>query len=68
VFDRHIVGRSQEKMNVFRHENKRVELKAPLAPMPIDGFKEDARVRFYDEQSSSLPGRECNRSKCREER
>lgn len=60
VFDGHIVVGRQEKMNVFRHENKGVELETSLAPMPIHSFEEDAHVRFYDEQSSALPGRECN--------
>lgn len=45
-------------MNMIRHEDKRVQYEATFAPVMIKSLEEQSRVRFDNEESSSLPGRE----------
>lgn len=45
-------------MNMIRHEDKRVQRKAPLTPIVVNGFQEQSRMRFDNKQSASLPRRE----------
>jgi hypothetical protein len=54
----HVDGRSQQQMNVFRHDDKRVQFIASLASMPIEGLQEESNVRFDNEQLPALPCRE----------
>lgn len=45
-------------MDMIWHEDKGVQRKAPLTPIVVNGFQEQSRVVFDNEESSSLPGRE----------
>jgi hypothetical protein len=49
---------SQQKMHMLRHHNKRMQVEAPLATMPIESSQKNPDVRFDHEQSATLPGRE----------
>ncbi len=53
--DSYVVRRSQQQMNVFWHDDKRVQFKAPLSAIPIDRVQEDSHVRFDNEQPPTSP-------------
>jgi len=58
VFNRHIVRRSQQEMNMFGHEDEGVDLKSPFAAMSEEGLKEEADIVLDDEEPPTLPSRE----------
>ena len=45
-------------MDVFRHDDKRVQLKAVFATISVDSLQEESDVVFDDEEPSALPGLE----------
>jgi hypothetical protein len=53
---RDLVGWSQQQMYVFRHKNKRMQLKRSLTPVAVQRLQENLRIGFHDEESRSLPG------------
>jgi len=58
VFERDLGGRRDEEMNVLRHDDERMDLKAALTAVSVEGLEEDAHVVFNDEKTTSLPSRE----------
>jgi hypothetical protein len=60
VLNCYIVRGCEEKMNVFWHKYKSVNLETTFTPVQIHGYKKKPRIVFDDEQSATLPRRECN--------
>ncbi len=56
--DRHVVRRSQEQMNVFWHDDKRVQFILAFAAVSIDRFQKQTHVDFDHEQFSAVISRE----------
>ncbi len=54
----YVTGRRQQEMNVFGHNNERVQLVPSLATISVKRFQEKADVGFHDEQPPALPCRE----------
>ncbi len=55
VLERYVVCGSDEKMDVFGHEDKGVNLKLAFSAISIESLEEEADIVFDDEQSSTLP-------------
>jgi hypothetical protein len=60
VFERDVVRGCEQKMNVFGHNDEGVKLISAFAAMAIHSLQEKANIVFDNEESTSLPGRECN--------
>ncbi len=58
ALDSHVARRSQQQVNVFGHDHKRVQFVAAFATMPIESFQEEACVKFDDEQFPAMISRE----------
>ncbi len=57
TFDGYFASGSEQEMNMIGHEDKGMQCKAPLAPILVNSFHEQSRVRFNDEESAPLPYR-----------
>lgn len=55
MLQRHVISRSEEQMDMFGHNDERVDLKAPFAAIAIQSLKEKANVILDYEQSPALP-------------
>jgi hypothetical protein len=56
--DGHVARRSQQQMNMLRHDNERMQLVPALATMPINRLQEKTNAHFDDKQFTSIEGRE----------
>ncbi len=59
AFDRYIVRRSQQQMNVFGHNDECVQIEAAFPPMAVECLQKKAQVSFDDEQFPAMVRREC---------
>jgi hypothetical protein len=57
VLDRDVIGRSQQKMNMLRHQNEGVQLIASSATVAVHCFEKESGVAFDHKKSPALPGR-----------
>jgi hypothetical protein len=60
VLNGYIVRGCEQKMNVFWHEYKGVNLETTFTPVPIHSYKKGPRIIFDDEESAALPSRKGN--------
>jgi hypothetical protein len=58
MFESNVVCRSQQKMDMLRHENEGVQLIAVFSAISVHGFEEEASIVLDDEESTALPSRE----------
>jgi len=58
MFERDVVSRRDEKMDVLGHYDESMKLKAVFAAVSTDRLEEQAGVILDDEKASSVPGRE----------
>ena len=56
MFQSDIFSRSEQKMDMFRHYHKRMDLKASFAAITIHSLQEETNVILDNEESPSLPG------------
>lgn len=56
--DRHVARQGQQQMNVFGHDDKRVQAVAAFATIPIKRFQEHPHIDFDREQFSAVESRE----------
>jgi hypothetical protein len=56
--DGHINRRSQQEMNVFRHNDERVQFVPAFATIPINSLQENPDVHFDNKQFTSIESRE----------
>jgi hypothetical protein len=56
--DGYVVRRSQQQMNMLRHDDERVQFVSPLATISIDRLQENPDVHFDDKQFTSIESRE----------
>jgi hypothetical protein len=54
----YILSGSEQQMHMIRHENKPMQRESSFAPVAVNGFQEQSRVRFDNEESAPLPCRE----------
>ncbi len=57
MFERYVVGRAKQEMNMLRHYDERVKLNAALTAVAIDCLQEQASVVLDHKESSTLPCR-----------
>src|SRR5579864_2242701 len=55
VLNCYIVGGCEQKMNVFWHDDERMQLKTSFSPISVQSFQEKARVVLDDKQTTPLP-------------
>ena len=55
MFERNVMARSQQEVNMFRHHDEGVELEAAFAAVAIDCLQKEANVILNDKESSTLP-------------
>jgi hypothetical protein len=60
MFEGHVVGRSEQEVDMLRHDNERVNSKPAFASISIEGLQKKACVVLDNEQPSALPCRERN--------
>ena len=58
--DGHVDRGSQQKMNVFGHDDKSVQFETALATIPVKRLQKKPDVSFDDEQFPSVESRESN--------
>jgi hypothetical protein len=58
ALDGYVDRRSQEKMNVLRHDNEGVQAVTAFATIPVKRFQEDVHIDFDEKQLSTVEGRE----------
>ena len=51
----YVLGRSQQKVDVFAHEDEGVKLIAAFAAISVESYEEKTNVVLDNEQSSALP-------------
>src|ERR1700757_273452 len=49
---------SQQQMHMVRHDHKSMQRESSLPPISVQSFQEKPGVRFHNEESSALEGRE----------
>jgi hypothetical protein len=54
--DCYVRSRSEQKVNMLGHENKRMQLITAVPAISIKSFQEKSNVRFHDEEPAALPG------------
>ncbi len=54
MFERNVMSRGEQEMNMLRHNDKGVQLEAPSAAVAIDCLQEQANVVLDHEQPSTL--------------
>ena len=57
MFESHVSGWSDNKVDMLVHDNKRVDLEAAFASVAIHGSQEQAHVILDHKQPASLPRR-----------
>jgi hypothetical protein len=58
TFDGHVVRRSQQEMNMLRHDHESMQGVAPFAAIPVNRLQEETHVSFDYEQFSAVERRE----------
>ena len=58
ALDGYVARRSQQEMNVLRHEYESMQFVATFATMPVKSFQEHARVVFDSKQLTAMVSRE----------
>jgi hypothetical protein len=58
TFYGYVTGGGEQEMNMIGHEDKRMQRIAALAPVVVNSFQEQSRVRFHNEEPAPLPCRE----------
>jgi hypothetical protein len=57
MFERHVVGGSQQEVDMFRHNDESVQLITAFATISVESLQEEAHVVFDNEEPSTLPDR-----------
>ena len=56
MFERNVIRRGQQQMDMFRHHDKGMQCKAAFASIAIDRLQEEAGMVLDHEKPSTLPG------------
>ena len=59
MFDGHVWRRSEQQVDMLRHHHKGMQLESAFVAIAIDGLQKQPYVVLDDEQSTTLPCREC---------
>jgi hypothetical protein len=60
VLDGYVASRREQEMYMFGHQNEGVKLITAFVTVSIQSLREEAHAVFDDEESPTLPRRECN--------
>ena len=60
VFERYVVGGSEQEMDVLGHDDEGVQLESTFAAISAESLQEEADMVLDNKKSTAFPSRECD--------